>query len=246
MLVAVVADSTSGAPDPAVLRPKKLAVAMFAIFASVTALLAIVAENEPVPDPVTSPVNVIVWSPVFDPLTEVVPVTASVGVVEPEIATPLIDVAVAAPMDGVTSVGEFANTFAPVPVSSVKVAARLALVGVARNVATLAAKPVMPVLTGRPMQFVSVPLAGVPNTGAVSVGLVSVLLVSVSVPASVASVPVVGSTTVPEPAVAFALSVVVPLVDPASINFPLSNVLAPVTDWTAERTMSPEAPEPVQ
>ena len=39
------------------------------------------------------------------------------------------------------------------------------------------------------------PDAGVPSAGVVNVGEVSVLLVSVSLPASVASVPVVGSVT---------------------------------------------------
>jgi hypothetical protein len=76
------------------------------------------------------------------------------------------------PKAGVTNVGLFANTLAPVPVSSVKTAAKLALDGVAKNVATLAAKPLMPVLRGRPVQFVNVPLLGVPKTGVTSVGLV--------------------------------------------------------------------------
>ena len=68
------------------------------------------------------------------------------------------------------------------------------------------------------MQFVRVPLEGVPNAGVVSVGLVSVLFVSVSVPASVASVPVVGSVTVPDPATAAASMIVEPDVDPATAN----------------------------
>src|SRR4051812_7024944 len=41
---------------------------MFAIFANVTVAAGIVAAIDPVPLPVTSPVNAIVWSPVFDPL----------------------------------------------------------------------------------------------------------------------------------------------------------------------------------
>lgn len=41
--------------------------------------------------------------------------------------------------------------------------------------------PVTPVVSGRPVQLVSVPLEGVPSTGVVSVGLVSVLFVNVSV-----------------------------------------------------------------
>lgn len=47
-----------------------------------------------------------VWSPVFDPLIDAVPVTESVGVEAPDMDTPLTLVAVAAPMFGVTSVGE--------------------------------------------------------------------------------------------------------------------------------------------
>ena len=43
-----------------------------------TALLAIVAAKDPVPEPVTSPVKVIVWSPVFVPDTLALLVTVSV------------------------------------------------------------------------------------------------------------------------------------------------------------------------
>ena len=60
-------------------------------------MVAMVAANDPVPDPVTSPVSVIVWSPVFVPLTDVVPVTASVGVALPLNVIPLTDVGVMAP-----------------------------------------------------------------------------------------------------------------------------------------------------
>jgi hypothetical protein len=55
------------------------------------------------------------------------------------------DVPVAAPIFGVTSVGEVAKTVAPVPVSSVKAAAKLALDGVPRNVATPVPKAERPV-----------------------------------------------------------------------------------------------------
>ena len=47
------------------------------------------------------------------------------------------------PRIGVTKVGEVANTNAPEPVSSVTAAAKLALLGVARNVATPVPKPVI-------------------------------------------------------------------------------------------------------
>jgi hypothetical protein len=41
---------------------------IFASLAFVTALLAMVAANDPVPLPVTSPVREMVWSPVLVPL----------------------------------------------------------------------------------------------------------------------------------------------------------------------------------
>ena len=75
--------------------------------------------------------------------------------------------------------------------------------------------PVTPVVSGKPVAFVSVPLEGVPNTGAVIVGEVKVLFVSVSVVALPTKVSVAaGSVTVVVPATAEACSVVVPLVDP--------------------------------
>jgi hypothetical protein len=70
---------------------------------------------------------------------------------------------VGVPSTGVTSVGDVAKTKEPEPVSSVTAAARLDDDGVARKVATLEPKPDIPVLTGKPVQFVSVPDDGVPN-----------------------------------------------------------------------------------
>jgi hypothetical protein len=84
-------------------------------------------------------------------------------------ATLLIEVAVATPRTGVTSVGEVAKTKEPDPVSSVTAVAKFADEGVARNVATPVPSPLIPVETGSPVQFVSVPEAGVPRTGATSV-----------------------------------------------------------------------------
>ena len=85
--------------------------------------------------------------------------------VDPEagavIVTLLTDVADATPSVGVTSVGEVANTRAPVPVSSVTAAARLALDGVPRKVAMPAPKDVMPVpplATAKVPPRVSVPV----------------------------------------------------------------------------------------
>ena len=86
-----------------------------------------VVAKLPVPEPVTSPVKVMVWSPVFVPETvalseavkvfpsAIVKVALEVGAV---IATLFIDVAVATPKVGDTKVGEEANTNAPEPVSS--------------------------------------------------------------------------------------------------------------------------------
>ena len=97
-----------------------------------------------------------------------VKVAAVAGAVK---ATLLILVAVATPKTGVTRVGVLANTLDPVPVSSVRAAAKLADEGVAKNVATLAAKPETPVEIGRPVQLVRVPEPGVPNVGVMKVGV---------------------------------------------------------------------------
>jgi hypothetical protein len=60
-------------------------------------------------------------------------------------------------------VGEPAKTRAPVPVSSVTAVIKLADDGVARKLATPAARPEIPVLTGRPVALVKVPEDGVPS-----------------------------------------------------------------------------------
>ena len=67
------------------------------------------------------------------------------------------------PNAGVTRVGEVANTKAPVPVSSVTAAARLAELGVARKVATFEPKPLTPEEIGKPVAFVKVADTGVPR-----------------------------------------------------------------------------------
>jgi hypothetical protein len=90
------------------------------------------------------------------------------------------------PSTGVTKVGLVANTKEPLPVSSVTAVFKLADVGVPKKVATpvprlvmpvppLAADkvPVTPVVKGKPVQFVSVPDAGVPNVGVTKAGLVN-------------------------------------------------------------------------
>jgi hypothetical protein len=81
---------------------------------------------------------------------------------------------VGVPRIGVTSVGLVANTAAPLPVSSVSAAAKLAEDGVAKKVATFVPSPEIPVDTGKPVAFVNVPEVGVPSAGVTSVGDVSV------------------------------------------------------------------------
>ena len=114
------------------------------------------------------PVNVRVLLAVSVFPSAIVSVAPVAGAV---IATLFTLVAEATPRDGVVSDGLVANTSDPLPVSSVTAAARLALDGVARNVATPVARPDTPVLTGKPVQLVSVPEVGVPRTGAVNVEL---------------------------------------------------------------------------
>jgi len=71
------------------------------------------------------------------------------------------------------NVGDVANTSGPEPVSSVTADLRLALDGVARNVAMPEPSPLTPVLIGRPVALVSVAADGVPRLGVTSVGLVA-------------------------------------------------------------------------
>ena len=87
------------------------------------------------------------------------------------------------PKAGVTKVGLVAKTRDPVPVSLVIAAAKLALVGVPKNVATPVPRlvipvpplatgntPVTPVVSGRPVKLVATPDEGVPNAGVTNVG----------------------------------------------------------------------------
>mgnify|MGYP006285575721 CR=1 FL=1 len=127
------------------------------------------------------PVNVSVLLHVNVLLSAIVSVLPVSGAV---IATLLILVALATPSVGVTNVGLFENTTALEPVSSVKAAARLALEGVAKNVATLEPKPDTPVEIGRPVQLVRVPADGVPMLGVTNTGLVA----NTSAPEPVSSV----------------------------------------------------------
>lgn len=65
------------------------------------------------------------------------------GVVDARPVRSLNEVPVATPMLGFTSVGEVANTAAPVPVSSVSIAARFALEGVDKKVRAAAGNDVV-------------------------------------------------------------------------------------------------------
>jgi len=92
------------------------------------------------------------------------------------VAVPVILVptkALGVPRAGVTRVGDVANTLAPVPVSSVRAAAKFALVGVARKVATFVPNPDTPVEIGKPVALVKVALVGVPRIGVTKVGEVA-------------------------------------------------------------------------
>ncbi len=88
---------------------------------------------------------------------------------------------VGVPSTGVTKVGLVAKTIAPLPVSSVKAAAKLAEDGVAKKVATLVPNPDTPVEIGSPVAFVNVALEGVPNAGVTSVGELDSTLLPVPV-----------------------------------------------------------------
>lgn len=151
----------------------------------------------------------------------------------PTVTLPVVDIA--AKLAVPVKVGLALRTIVPEPVSSVRALAKLALVGVAKNVATPVPKPLIPVLTGSPVALVNVTEVGVPNAGVTNVGLVAntkeplpvsslitpfnselvveakslnLLVVSAAVPVAA------GNVIVFVPAVAVATTVIVPLVDP--------------------------------
>lgn len=156
-------------------------------------VLAPLLVVEPVPPLATASVPASVTAPgvAADGVNPVVP---ALNVVTPEEIAPMLLITnaveaicvVAVPFAAVGAVGtpvnagETENTAEPVPVSSVSAAAKLALDGVAKNVATPVPKPETPVETGRPVQLVNVPEEGVPSAGVVSVGLAIVGLVSIT------------------------------------------------------------------
>ena len=126
-------------------------------------------------------------SPVFVPLTEAVAdavkvapsAIVSVAPVAGAVTVILLRlVAVAAPISGVTSVGEVSTTnLEPVPVwLAITVALPVLVITPVRFalVVTVAAEPVVFWLSVGKVQFVKVPDVGVPRTGVISVGLVSI------------------------------------------------------------------------
>ena len=150
------------------------------------------------------------------------------------------------PKAGVTRVGLVAKTSAPLPVSSVTAVARFAELGVARNVAMPVPSPLTPVLMGRPVQLVSVPLAGVPSVGLISVGDVEntrldevvpvepaavnpEMLLNAAIPALVAFVPPSATVTgaVSEKAVPVSVNPVEAVYDPAPLNCDQYNEVVP-------------------
>ena len=82
---------------------------------------------------------------------------------------------------GVEMFGDVPKTNSPVPVSFVTAVARLALFGVAKNVATPVPNPVIPVDTGRPVPLVNVTALGTPKFGVVKVGEVDITTLPVPV-----------------------------------------------------------------
>ena len=111
----------------------------------------------------------LVKAPVLAVVAPTVPLMLMEAVPVRFVTTPLAGV----PNAGVTNVGEFANTRAPVPVSSDTAAAKLADDGVPKKVATPVASPLIPVATGRPVAFVKVTDDGVPSAGVTNVGLLA-------------------------------------------------------------------------
>lgn len=162
------------------------------------------------------------------------------------------------PSAGVTNVGLVANTSAPEPVSPVTAEAKLVLEGVARKVATLAARPLMPVETGRPVQLVKTPLAGVPRAGVTKVGLVA----NTKAPLPVSSVTAVArfaeegvarkvATPVPRPLTPVETGRPVQLVSVPEVGVPRTGVtnvglvrsaLVPTAVWIAENSASNSVP----
>ncbi|UOF80688.1 ribonuclease E [Caudoviricetes sp.] len=140
------------------------------------------------------------------------------------------------PSAGVTSVGLVANTKEPLPVSLVTAAAKLALDGVSKKVATPAPNdvipvpplatgsvPVTPLASGNPVALVRTAADGVPSAGVTKVGL----LANTSAPLPVSSEITPASSAEVVAECTDNLSVVTTSVLDAGIDVPF-NVLVPV------------------
>lgn len=154
------------------------------------------------------------------------------------VSTPLVGV----PKSGVTSVGLVAKTNAPVPVSSVTAAIRLALVGVAKKAATPAARPETPVEIGKPVAFVRTPDVGVPKSGVTNAGDVAktscpVPVSSVITAARLALVGVPSHVAMPVPSPVTAPMAIEIAVDAADVMRPLA-----LTTKVATELADPNAP----
>ena len=150
------------------------------------------AKEIPVPEPTAIPAPVAMAEPVAP-----VPDRVAPTIILKSLIVSVVELIVVVVPDTVRSpptmrllvftvpvkVGEAENTSEPVPVSPVTAAARFALVGSPRNAATRLPRPEIPVETGRPVQLVRIPEAGVPNDTPLNV-----LLLRVSDSASVANV----------------------------------------------------------
>lgn len=143
------------------------------------------------------------------------------------VSTPLDGV----PSAGVTSVGDVANTTAPVPVSPVTAAAKFAVDGVARNVATPVPRPEIPVETGSPVALVSVAADGVPRFGVTSVGElaktkepVPVSSVTAEIRFALDGVPKNVATPVPSPVTPVEIGSPVPFVSTTAEGVPRAGV----------------------
>jgi hypothetical protein len=134
--------------------------------------------NTKAPDPVSSVTAAaicadVAWSVLLVRLivllvsVSVVALPTNVSVEVGNVRVPVLTIEL---ITGVVSVGDVPNTNAPEPVSPVTAAAKLALVGVAKNVATPVPNPLTPEEIGSPVQLVNVPEAGVPSTGVTNVG----------------------------------------------------------------------------
>lgn len=115
---------------------------------------------------------------------------------------------------GFVSAGAVLNTNDPEPVSSETAAIKLALDGVVKKVATPVPRPDTPVLIGKPVALVSVPLEGVPRAPPLTTGA----------PAEPTLTAKAVATPVPKPDTPVAIGKPVALVNVAELGVPSAGV----------------------